>query len=237
MRLASAAISLFRRTGHRPVRTEHATLTGFRLKCLPASTAYIEKLTGVFWHLFGGLMPTVRASDCGDFDHVSTASDPPCGSCCTNPERRQLFARTGARRCIQKQTFAVQTCARYWARRRLLNHLICAKKNGLRVCDIERLCRSRIYDQFELRRALRGVRTFQDTIDIVCKPTIGFREARSISAKCTTLRENGPSGDHGYTAVIRKLDNFLTILNSKSICEDRNRLHWRCRNFRKGVVE
>src|SRR5262249_6885475 len=85
MRLAGTAISLFRRTGHRPVRTEHATLTGFRLKCLPASAAYIEKLTGVFWHLFGGLMPTVRASDCGDFDHVSTASDPPCGSCCTNP--------------------------------------------------------------------------------------------------------------------------------------------------------
>src|SRR5262245_52271566 len=123
----------------------------------------------------------------------------------------------------------------------LLNHLIGAKKNRLRDCDIERLCRSRIYDQFELGRALnrecRGVRTFQDTIDVVCKPTIRFREARSISAKCATLRENGPSGDHGYTAVIRKLDNFLTILNSKSICEDRNRLHWRCRNFRKGVVE
>src|SRR6185295_19143721 len=52
-------------------------------------------------------------------------------------------------------------------RRRLLDQLIGAKKNRLRDCNIERLCRSRIYDQFELRRALnrkcRRVRTFQDT--------------------------------------------------------------------------
>src|SRR5262249_21957744 len=141
----------------------------------------------------------------------------------------------------RKQTCAVQrrmpakSQKRTLNRCRLLNHLVGAKKNRLRDRNIERLCSSRIYDQFELRRALnrerRGICTLQHTIDIVCKATIRFREARSISAKCATLRENCPSGDHGLTVIIRKRDNFLTILNGKPIGEDGNRLHWHCRDF------
>jgi hypothetical protein len=57
------------RTWHRPIRAEHATIAGLRLKPLATSLAVIEELASVGWHLLSRLVPALRTSDCGNCDH------------------------------------------------------------------------------------------------------------------------------------------------------------------------
>ncbi len=71
MRLgATRALFLNRWTRHRPIRAEHAAVTGFGLEATAAPRAVIEELAGVGGHRLGGLMPASRARDCGrEHDH------------------------------------------------------------------------------------------------------------------------------------------------------------------------
>jgi hypothetical protein len=69
--LAAATSGLDRRTWHRPIRAEHATITWLRLQPLATALTVIEELAAVGWHLFRPLVPAPGTGDCRNFDHES----------------------------------------------------------------------------------------------------------------------------------------------------------------------
>jgi hypothetical protein len=71
-RQATAHVALYRRTGHRSVRTKHAAIARKGLEPFAASFAVIEKLAGICRHRLDGLMTAFRASQAGLKLHIGS---------------------------------------------------------------------------------------------------------------------------------------------------------------------
>src|SRR5450755_4365214 len=70
MSAATRSLPLDRRTRHRPIRTEHATIARLRLEPFATALAVIEKSAGVGRHLLHGPMPAFWTGDCRFEDHA-----------------------------------------------------------------------------------------------------------------------------------------------------------------------
>jgi hypothetical protein len=68
------------------------------------------------------------------------------------------------------------------------------------------------------------IRSFQNTINIVGEPSIGFRQPWSVGVQSTRLREIGPSRDNRRALRPSKIDNLLTIYERYRVGEYDNRL-------------
>ena len=77
---ATRAFLLYRWTRHRPIRAEHAAVTGFGLEAAAATRAVIEELAGVGGHRLGGLMPASRAREGGREYHPANLVRANCRS-------------------------------------------------------------------------------------------------------------------------------------------------------------
>jgi hypothetical protein len=101
------------------------------------------------------------------------------------------------------------------------DHSISPRNQSGLDCDAERFGSLQIDHELEYRRSLdrqfSRLLSFQNTVNVVGEPSIGFRKPWSVSKQCTSLRKICPTRDNRHVLSTCKIDNPLSSTRDAGI--------------------